>query len=122
MNQQYPPAPNQPPQQPQQPQYPVQPPQGQYPTPYPPQYGQPYPQPPKTNTMAILSLVFAFLFPLLGVIFGFVALSQLKDLTKNETGKGLATAGLIVGFVFIGIALLIVIVSLATVGAAYRYY
>jgi len=56
-----------PPSQPQQPAQPYG--QPQYPAPYPPQYGQPYPMQPKTNTMAILSLVFAFLFSVLGIIF-----------------------------------------------------
>jgi len=115
---------NQPaPQQPQQPQQPV-PPYGQpqYPAPYPPQYGQPYPMQPKTNTMAILSLVFAFLMPILGVIFGFISLNQIKDLTRNEKGKGLATAGIIIGFVYIGIAVLVVVFSMIFTANIARYY
>jgi hypothetical protein len=55
-------------------------------------------QPMKTNTMAILSLIFAFFFPLLGAIFGHVASSQIKR--TGEEGKGLALAGIIVGWVF----------------------
>jgi hypothetical protein len=55
-------------------------------------------QPMKTNTMAILSLIFAFFFPLLGAIFGHVAVSQIK--TTGEEGSGLALAGIIVGWVF----------------------
>lgn len=61
-------------------------------------------QPVKTNTMAILSLIFAFFFPLLGAIFGHVAMSQIK--TTGEEGSGLALAGIIVGWVFTGLGTL----------------
>jgi peptidyl-prolyl cis-trans isomerase B (cyclophilin B) len=54
----------------------------------------------KTNTMAILFLIFAFFFPLMGAIFGHVAVSQFK--TNGEEGSGLALAGIIVGWVFTG--------------------
>ena len=61
----------------------------------------------KYNVFAILSLVFAFVFFPLGVVFGFVALSQIKK--TGEKGKGLAIAGIIIGIlaivVFIGIAI-----------------
>ena len=53
----------------------------------------------KHNVFAILSLIFAFLLPPLGVVFGFVALSQIKK--TGEQGKGLAIAGIIVGLVII---------------------
>ena len=66
-----------------------------------PQYPYTYVPPQPTNTMAILSLVFAFLIPILGIIFGFVAKGQLKNPEHaNEQGKGLATAGIVVGFVW----------------------
>jgi peptidyl-prolyl cis-trans isomerase B (cyclophilin B) len=94
----------QPPQQPQQP----FPPQPAY-----PQYPQGYQMPPKTNTLAILSLVFAFLFAFVGSILGFIALSQISDPRRNETGKGLAIAGIIIGFLPV-----VVIVVLMLLGPA----
>ena len=68
--------------------------------PYAPPYGYPgYPgfPPPNlgTNTMAILALVFAFVFSPLGVVFGIVALKQLKR--APQEGRGLAIAGIVVG-------------------------
>ncbi len=49
----------------------------------------------KTNVLAILSLIFAFLFPPLGLIFGIIALVQIsKD--PFQKGKGLAIAGIII--------------------------
>ncbi|WIB00381.1 MULTISPECIES: DUF4190 domain-containing protein [unclassified Curtobacterium] len=50
---------------------------------------------PRTNTLAILSLVLAFFAPLIGFILGFVALSQVKS--RSENGRGLALGAVIVG-------------------------
>lgn len=62
-------------------------------------YGQPaFPASQKTNTMAILSLIFAFVFSILGVVFGLIAKKQIRE--RGEGGGGLATAGIIVGIVF----------------------
>jgi peptidyl-prolyl cis-trans isomerase B (cyclophilin B) len=73
--------------------YPGQPYPGQ-----PPYPGAPaaYPQPRPTNAMAIASIVCAFVLAPLGVIFGHISLSQIKK--SGEEGRGLAIAGLIVGY------------------------
>lgn len=88
----------------------------------PPAYGAPaytpYPSAPKTNVLAIVSLVSSlvgmfiipFLGSLAGVITGHIALKQVKN--NGEGGRGLAIAGTIIGWVgvvfsVIGIALLI---------------
>ena len=72
-------------------------PQSGYPQPY-PGYGQPYPPSRGTNTMAILALVFGILVAPLGLVFGFVARSQIKK--TGEDGDGLALAGIIIGGIF----------------------
>jgi hypothetical protein len=74
-------------------------------------YGQPvypgypapgYPAPAaQTNTMAILALVFAFVFSPLGIVFGHMAKRQIAR--TGEQGGGLATAGLVLGYIFTGI-------------------
>ena len=60
-------------------------------------YGVPYqqtPPPSGTNGFAIASLVFGVMGGvLLGYIFGFVALSQIKK--RNQNGRGMAIAGLV---------------------------
>ncbi|MGC5377072.1 DUF4190 domain-containing protein [Micromonospora sp. DT68] len=82
---------------------------GQQP-PYPPQgpYGQcgpPTPGPSRpTNLLAILSLVFAFVFPPAGAVLGHVAKRQIR--TSGEEGGQLATWGMILGYVFTGLTLL----------------
>ncbi|MBS1907172.1 MAG: DUF4190 domain-containing protein [Actinobacteria bacterium] len=65
-----------------------------------------------TNIMAILSLVFAFVFSLLGVIFGHVALSQIRR--SGEQGRGLAIAGLVIGYLGLVAAAVVVILWIVT--------
>ncbi|MGC4877976.1 DUF4190 domain-containing protein [Micromonospora sp. DT43] len=82
---------------------------GQQP-PYPPQgpYGQ-YGPPPSgpgrgTNVLAILALVFAFVFPPAGAVLGHLAKRQIR--TSGEDGDQLATWGLILGYAFTALTLL----------------
>ncbi len=56
-----------------------------------------------TNTMAILALVFAFVFAPLAIVFGHMAKKQIKQ--SGEDGDGLATAGLVMGYIFSGLLL-----------------
>lgn len=73
---------------------------GQYPQAYPSYYG--YPPLPATNGMAIAALVTSltglfvcFLPSILGLVFGLVALGQIK--TSGEQGRGMAIAGIVIG-------------------------
>lgn len=52
----------------------------------------------KTNVLAIIALIAAFVFPLAGIIVGHIALSQIKR--TGEGGHGLALWGTILGYVF----------------------
>jgi hypothetical protein len=69
--------------------------------------------------MAIASLVCAcagFLLTLpavLGVIFGFVARSQIRRSGGRQGGDGLAIAGIIVGFAWIALLVILVIIDAA---------
>jgi peptidyl-prolyl cis-trans isomerase B (cyclophilin B) len=75
-----------------------------------PQYLQPqYPYPqPRTNALAIASLVCALLFAPLGIVFGHLSLSQIRR--SGEDGRGLAIAGLVVGYV-VTIAAIVAVVA-----------
>lgn len=53
---------------------------------------------PATNTMAILALVLGIIIAPLGIVFGFIARSQIKQ--TGESGDGLALAGIIIGGIF----------------------
>jgi hypothetical protein len=98
---------------------------------YPPQgYGQaqaaycaypPYAATPtkKTNGLAVVSLVCSIagllLIPLvLGIVFGFVARSQIKNSNGTQRGEGLALAGIIIGFGWAALLILGAIVNATT--------
>ncbi|MGH8922092.1 MAG: DUF4190 domain-containing protein [Actinomycetes bacterium] len=71
--------------------------------------------PPPTNSMAILALVFAFAFWPLAIVFGHLARRQIAR--TGESGRGLATAGLVIGYVVLGLTVLVVIAVVILVGA-----
>jgi Domain of unknown function (DUF4190) len=89
-----------------------------YPPPPPGGYGYPsspedgYGYPPRRagmNGMAVASLVCSLLGwlcligPILGMIFGFVALNQIKQ--TGQRGRGMALAGIIIGGILIALAI-----------------
>ena len=74
---------------------------------YPPPGYPPYAYRAPTNTMAILSLVFAFFFAPVGLGLGIAARRQIAR--TGEEGSGLAMAGMIVGGIFTGFYVLIIV-------------
>ena len=80
---------------------------------YPPGYGRP------TNTMAILSLVLAFVFAPAGLILGIVARKQIRQ--TGEDGDGLALAGIIVGGIFTAFFVLMLVFMIIAFSAATSY-
>lgn len=96
------------------------PPAAPYATPY---AQQPYAPGPKTNVLAIISLVLSIIgISIGGVITGHIALSQIKK--RAEGGRGLAIAGLIIGYLgCLGwIILWIVWIGLFALSASGGYY
>lgn len=81
-------------------------------------YQPQYPPPPArgTNIMAIMAIVFAFVFSPLGIVFGIIARKQIAR--TGEEGDGLALAGLIVGAVFTAIMVLYIIFMIVFFAAA----
>ena len=70
----------------------------------------------KTNGLAVASLVCSIagllLIPLvLGIVFGFIARSQIKNSNGTQGGQGLALAGIIIGFGWAGLIVLGTIVN-----------
>ena len=78
-------------------------------SPYAP-YGQPVQQ--KTNGLAIAALIcgicgFLLFVPgILGIIFGFIARSQIRQSNGQQKGNGMALAGIIVGFAWVALLVL----------------
>lgn len=108
------PPPPQPPADAVQPGYP---PPGYLPPGYPPP-GYAYVAAPPTNTLAIVTIIAAFLLPVAGIVTGHIALAQISR--SGEGGRGMAQAGLIISYVFTAlyvIAIIAMILGLAAFGA-----
>lgn len=108
--------------------YPQQQPAGGQPA-YPPQaypqqayggqYGGGYPTAPKTNTLAVVSLISSilgftavpFLGSVVGIITGHMALRQIR--ATGENGSGLAKAGLAIGYIVVVLTILAIIAVVA---------
>jgi len=72
-------------------------------------------QPSTDNTLPILALVMAFVVPLVGAVIGHIALKQMREGRLVDTNKGLAKAGLIVGWVITGIYVLVTVLYVGLV-------
>ena len=75
----------------------------------------PAPASAKTNGLAIAALVSSFFISLFGIILGHIALNQIK--TTGESGRGLAIAALVIGYVSIAFAAIFVVVVLGAAAA-----
>lgn len=87
-----------------------------------PEYGQPAGT--KTNTLAIVALVASLIGLvsgigfLAGIICGHISLGQIKK--TGEQGRGLAIAGLIIGYIGIVLSIIVTIVIFASLAAIYQ--
>ncbi|MDV3124931.1 peptidylprolyl isomerase [Mycobacterium sp. 21AC1] len=84
----------------------VPPPYGGYPPGY-PQYPGGYPTPPRTNALAVAALVCGLLFAPLGIVFGHLSLSQINR--TGEQGRGMAIAGLVIGYLMTALTIVTVV-------------
>lgn len=64
------------------------------------------------SSMPILALIGALVFPVIGIVLGHMALSQMRAGTMSSRQRGLAQAGLFIGYVITAITLFLVFVFL----------
>jgi Domain of unknown function (DUF4190) len=87
-----------------------------------PAYGQPpayngYPPPQqRTNGMAVASMILGILWiywigSILALVFGYIARNQIRE--RGESGGGMATAGIVLGWIGVGFIALALIVGIA---------
>jgi hypothetical protein len=93
-----------------------QPPYQQPPSGYPQQYGYPEYSSPGTNGFAIASMVLGIVWiwwigSVLALVFGYVAKSQIRE--TGQSGSGMATAGIVLGWIGVGFLLLIIVLGLS---------
>lgn len=80
-----------------------------------------YGPPQSTNGLAIASMVLGILWiywigSILALIFGYIAKNQIKQ--RNEAGGGMATAGIVLGWVGIGFLVILVVIGVVVALAA----
>ena len=99
-------------------QQPPPPPGGALPGPYGQPYGYPYATPRRTNGLAIASMVLGILWlywigSVLALVFGYIARNQIRE--RGEGGGGMATAGIVLGWIGVGFFVLTLVVGIAGV-------
>ncbi|WP_181786823.1 DUF4190 domain-containing protein [Streptomyces phytophilus] len=82
---------------------------------YPPYPPYPYGPPQRTNGLAIASMVLGILWiywigSILALIFGYVARQQIRE--RHNSGGGMATAGIVLGWVGVGVLGVILVIAL----------
>jgi len=108
--------------------YPPQAGQAPWPGPYAPPYPPPYPYPyaayasPGTNGLAIAALVLGILWvywvgSILAVVFGHIALSQIRH--SHQRGRGLAIAGLVLGYAWLALIALLIVIGIVSATAVH---
>ncbi|MDG2027939.1 MAG: DUF4190 domain-containing protein [Acidimicrobiales bacterium] len=80
-----------------------------------PSYRDVAPPTPQTNQLALASLILSiawifFIGSILGVIFGHMAMEQIRESEGREVGRGNAMIGLIVGYTGIAVGLLALLI------------
>jgi hypothetical protein len=89
------------------------------PQPAAPSYSSGAPSTPKTNGLAIASLVLGIIpctgiTSILAIVFGFIARNQIQQSGGTQQGSAMALAGIILGFVWVGISVIYWIAVLAS--------
>ena len=80
-------------------------------------YGYPYVQPRSTNGLAIASMVLGILWlywigSVLALVFGYMAKNQIRQ--RGESGGGMATAGIVLGWIGVGFFVIAIIGGVAS--------
>ena len=76
----------------------------------------------KTNGMAVAALVLGILFlygvgSILALVFGYSAKSAIDRSGGRETGRGMAVAGIVLGWIGLGLMLLLILLVAANAGS-----
>jgi hypothetical protein len=74
---------------------------------------------PGTNGLAIAALVcgifgfFCFIPAILALVFGYISRSQIRQTGGLQPGRGMATAGIVLGWIWIALTVVVIIASVA---------
>lgn len=71
----------------------------------------------QTNTFALVAIILAFLQPIGAIVFGHMALSQIKR--NGDAGRGIALTGLIVGYVSVAFFVVFILLYVSIIALAF---
>ena len=76
-----------------------------------------YTTPTKTNGLAVASMVLGIVWvywigSILALVFGYVAKGQIKRSNGTQTGRGMAIAGIVLGWVGVGLLALVILIAI----------
>lgn len=69
-----------------------------------------------TNTFAVIAVILAFIQPIAGIIFGHMAMGQIKR--NGDSGRGLALTGLILGYIYLAFIVIFVVLYVSIIALA----
>jgi hypothetical protein len=78
-----------------------------------------YPARQTTNGLAVASLVLGIVGPvfcvawILALVFGYVARGQIDRSGGTQSGRGMATAGIVLGWVWLGLLVVYIVIAIA---------
>lgn len=70
-----------------------------------------------TNAFAVVSIILVFIQPIAGIIFGHIALSQIKR--SGDSGRGLALTGVIIGYIVAALLAIFVVLYVTLIFAVF---
>lgn len=73
---------------------------------------------PKTNTLAIVSLVISFFIPIVGMVLAYMSRKEIDSSMGSQTGRGLTTAAIVLNWIWIVSALMLVLTGILLFAAA----
>lgn len=76
-----------------------------------------------TNGMAIASMVLGILWlywvgSILALVFGYVAKKQIRESMGRQGGDGMATAGIVLGWIGVGVVAVIIVIAIIAAGSS----
>jgi uncharacterized membrane protein len=70
--------------------------------------------PTQTSTLAVIAFVLVWLVTPVGLILGYVAISEIRQSGGAKSGVGLARAAIILGWIFVALSALAIVVIFST--------
>lgn len=75
-----------------------------------------------TSGLAIGALIMALIFPIVGLIMGYLARKEINNSQGRLEGQGLATASIVIGWIFTILGIFFIAIFITTLAMSSSYY